>query len=102
MIRHALVQGPNQQHLTALLHINPGSIDPAILESSELLRTTLAAEVERLWNNLYPHEPPIKHFDWILDDWTIESGAYTPTLKLKRKALIERYKQQFNSLIHVQ
>jgi long-chain acyl-CoA synthetase len=100
LIRHALVQGPNQQHLTALLHVNLDAVDASTSVSPESLRVILATEVARLWNNAYPNEPPVKYFDWVLDDWTIDTGAFTPTYKLKRKVLIDRYKPKFNQLIH--
>jgi len=40
----------------------------------------------------------IKKFILIDEEFTIENGLMTPTLKLKRKKIIERYKQDLEKL----
>jgi Long-chain acyl-CoA synthetases (AMP-forming) len=40
----------------------------------------------------------IKKFVLIRDEFTIENGMLTPTLKLKRKEIIKNYKQQLENL----
>jgi len=40
----------------------------------------------------------IKKFVIINEEFTIENGMLTPTLKLKRKEIINNYKQQLENL----
>ena len=40
----------------------------------------------------------IKKFVLINEEFTIENGMLTPTLKLKRKEIIKNYKQQLENL----
>jgi long-chain acyl-CoA synthetase len=34
----------------------------------------------------------VKKFELLPNEWTIDSGELTPTLKLKRKVIMEKYK----------
>ena len=40
----------------------------------------------------------IKKFEITPDEWTIEAGHLTPTLKLKRKVIKEKYKHLFTKI----
>jgi len=40
----------------------------------------------------------IKKFILINDEFTIENGMLTPTLKLKRKEIVKNYKQRLENL----
>jgi len=40
----------------------------------------------------------IKHFKILPEDFTIENGLLTPTMKMKRKAIVARYKDTIESL----
>ena len=40
----------------------------------------------------------VKKFVLITEEFTIENGMLTPTLKLKRKEIIKKYKQQLENL----
>ncbi|GAA3765234.1 AMP-dependent synthetase/ligase [Terriglobus aquaticus] len=48
-------------------------------------------EVDRVNHDLSPWEK-IKRFRLVPDEWTPESGYLTPSLKLKRRVVVERYK----------
>lgn len=39
----------------------------------------------------------IKHFELLADEWTVENGLLTATMKLRRKVLKERYKDLIDS-----
>jgi long-chain acyl-CoA synthetase len=48
-------------------------------------------EVDKL-NQNFGHVEQIKRFELLPDEWTIDGGELTPTLKLKRKFILEKYK----------
>ena len=52
---------------------------------------------EKINNNLTLIEK-IKKFVLINDEFSIENGMLTPTLKLKRKEIIKNYKHQLENL----
>jgi len=41
------------------------------------------------YNKLFSHIEQVKKFELLPQEWTIESGELTPTLKLKRKVILE-------------
>ncbi|GAL84442.1 long-chain-fatty-acid--CoA ligase [Sporocytophaga myxococcoides] len=59
--------------------------EPAVIEKFE-------KEVE-LYNESFAQFEKIKKFQLIKAPWTIESGELTPTLKLKRKVILENFKE---------
>jgi long-chain acyl-CoA synthetase len=44
------------------------------------------------YNKEFNHVEQVKKFELVPDEWTIESGELTPTLKLKRKVIMEKYR----------
>ena len=44
------------------------------------------------FNNFFNHVEQVKKFELLPNEWTIDSGELTPTLKLKRKVIMEKYK----------
>ena len=54
---------------------------------------------DRIWkdilkyNKRFSHIEQIKQYELIAKDWTIEDGELTPTLKLKRKIILEKNKE---------
>lgn len=44
------------------------------------------------YNKEFNHVEQVKKFELMPDEWTIESGELTPTLKLKRKVIMEKYR----------
>ena len=49
-------------------------------------------------NMSFNHVEQIKKFDLLPDEWTIENGELTPTLKLKRKIILEKYSSNINAI----
>ena len=44
----------------------------------------------------------IKKPIFLADEFTIDGGELTPTLKFKRKVILEKYKKQFDTLYQVE
>ncbi len=49
-------------------------------------------------NKNFGHVEQIKKFILIADEWTVPSGDLTPTLKLKRKHLLQKYAKEIDSI----
>jgi long-chain acyl-CoA synthetase len=54
-------------------------------------------EIARL-NLLLGNTEQVKKFKLMSNEWTIDSGELTATLKLRRKFILNKYKQQVQSL----
>ena len=57
----------------------------------------LEEEVDKL-NEKFGNWEKIKRIELTPDLWTIEGGHLTPTLKLKRKVVMEKYLDLFNKI----
>ncbi len=44
------------------------------------------------FNKLFNHVEQVKKFELLPNEWTVDSGELSPTLKLKRKVIMEKYK----------
>ncbi|GBD87376.1 long-chain-fatty-acid--CoA ligase FadD15 [bacterium BMS3Abin03] len=59
---------------------------------------------ERIWRDIEKHNKrfgkiqQVKKFVLIGDDWTVETGELTPTLKLKRRVIRTKYKDLYEKL----
>ncbi|KEY19645.1 AMP-dependent synthetase/ligase [Kaistella antarctica] len=70
---------------------------PEEIANSPELKERIKKEIDYLNTKLGSWEQ-IKKFDLTPDVWSIELGLLTPTLKLKRKAVKERYIKLYNEL----
>lgn len=61
------------------------------------VRALAAAEIERLSESFRGYEKP-RGFILTKEDFTIEGGLLTPTLKLKRRVALEKYKARLDAL----
>ena len=88
-VEQALVYGDNKPYLIAILVLNNNE--------SNVSDENISKEIETINKNLSKIEK-IKKFFVIKDQFTIENGLMTPTLKLKRYKIIEKYKSQIEKL----
>jgi len=111
-IDQVMVIGENQKFASALitpdfifLH-NWASIHHiSFQDNEELIRNPLVfaryqKEVSEINQNLSDHEK-IKRFRLVSDEWTAQSGELSPTLKLKRKVLYQKYSEVINEIFSV-
>ena len=85
-IKQSLVYGDKKNYLVALI----------VTESDEN-KKEIDFYIENLNKNLSLVEK-VKKFKVIKDEFTIENGMLTPTLKLKRKKILEKYKEDLEKL----
>jgi long-chain acyl-CoA synthetase len=88
-IEQALVYGDNKPYLIALLVLKN--------EQKKTSNEDIFKELEIINKNLSKIEN-IKKFLVIDDQFTIENGLMTPTLKLKRYKIFQKYKNQLEKL----
>ena len=61
------------------------------LLKDEMVKKLYKTEVEH-YNTQFNHVEQIKKFELLPQDWSIETGEMTPKLSLKRKVIMEKYK----------
>ncbi len=61
------------------------------------IKAIIAKEVKH-YNTFFGDTEQIKKFEIVNDKWTIENGIMTPTLKVKRKVVQQRYKALIDSM----
>ncbi len=88
-IDQSIVYGDNKPYLVALLVLSEDNLN--------ITKDTIEKEVEIINKNLSRIEN-IKKFFIINEKFSIENGMLTPTLKLKRFKIIQKYKKEFEKL----
>ncbi len=94
----AIIQ-PNFQVLKDYLRIK-GIAEPATkadLIKEPAILDIIGREIEKM-NKGLGHWEQIKKFELTPDEWTIDDGLLTPTLKLKRKNVLAKYQDLYNKL----
>jgi long-chain acyl-CoA synthetase len=111
-IDQAMVIGENQKFASALiapdfqfLHDWASTQHISFLDNEELIGNTLVfalyqREVNEMNLNLSDHEK-IKRFRLVSDEWTAQTGELSPTLKLKRKVLYQKYSNIISEIFSV-
>ena len=107
-LSQAAAYGDRRKYITALVTLDREVIVPWAQEqgldasfeelaSNAQVQRLIANEIERLNGQLARYET-IKRFWIVPGDFTIEAGELTPTMKLKRRVVVEKYQQQLDSL----
>jgi len=86
LIKQAFIYGDKKNYLVAIMVCD-----------KETNKEGIKLVVENINNNLSLIEK-IKKFILINNEFTIDNGMLTPTLKLKRKEIVKNYKQQLENL----
>ncbi len=88
-IDQSIVYGDNKPYLVVLLVLSDDNINAT--------QDQIQKEIENINKNLSKIEN-IKKFFIINEKFSIENGMLTPTLKLKRYKIIQKYKNEFEKL----
>jgi long-chain acyl-CoA synthetase len=70
------------------------------LAMNEAVRATVTTELDRLQSGIASYER-VRRFMLLPDEFTIENGMMTPTLKIRRKAVEERYRELIEAMYQV-
>ena len=108
-IEQIVVVGENQKFAAALIrpdfaflkdwcksHEIPYTTNEEMIHNEEV-KKRYDKEVKKLNEGLGEVEK-VKKYQLIADEWTIANGILTPTLKVKRKVVMERYCEQIDKL----
>ena len=108
-IEQIMVIGENQKHAAAYIvpafaeiknWLKAQNIEPKnhqeIIENKSVIKL-IQDEVNRFNQDLGKVEQ-IKKFELIDHEWTVDGGELTPTLKPKRKIIMEKHKNLFNKI----
>ena len=88
-IEQALVYGDNKPYLVSLIILST--------DNKNIKNYEIQEEIETINKNFSKIEK-IKKYFIINEQFTIDNGMLTPTLKLKRYKIIQKYKNQFEKL----
>ena len=67
------------------------------IANNPVIKERIQKEIDKMNQDL-GHWEQIKLFRLTSDEWTIDDGHLTPTLKLKRKVVMEKYKSLYNEM----
>ncbi|MBL0234265.1 MAG: long-chain fatty acid--CoA ligase [Chitinophagaceae bacterium] len=58
----------------------------------------LIKDLVESFNKFFNHVEQIKRFELVPTEWTIDGGELTPTMKLKRKVIMEKYREAIDRI----
>jgi long-subunit acyl-CoA synthetase (AMP-forming) len=108
-VAQALVVGDGRHYLAALFTLDPLRVATAAAEAGSPARDVATAaeclrfraylerELERI-NAEFARFETIKRFALLPEEWSVAGGELTPTLKLRRKAILEKYRAEIERL----
>lgn len=101
IIQQAVVVGEGRPHLGALLipdfdRLGFKGPRDQVVQKSEVLDPV--RDVVKTVNRLLPRHEQIKNFRLLSSIFTVETGELTPTLKVRRPVVLERYRAEIDDL----
>ncbi|MGA9637829.1 AMP-dependent synthetase/ligase [Flavobacterium sp.] len=77
-------------------NIDLGTTNESLITNEKVI-ARFKEEIDTI-NEKFGHWEQIKRFELTPDLWTPENGQLTPTMKLKRKVVLEKYKELFDKI----
>ncbi len=103
LVGHACVVGDRRPYLVAVLALDPEQLEAAFGGSN--LRWSISPRFEAAVEAAVPpanaevaRVEQVKKYAVVADDWTPESGLLTPSFKLKRSVVQDRYRDLIEAL----
>ena len=108
LVEQAVVVGSEYKFCAALIVLDAQAVrhhlgeDAAALKAAALAShaaviRSIEKEVKAI-NEALPHWEQVKKFHLLEEPFTIEGGELTPTLKVKRRVVHEKYRQQIEAM----
>lgn len=60
----------------------------------------LYKEMVESFNKFFSHVEQVKRFELLPEEWSVETGEMTPKLSLKRKVILEKYRDSIGRIYH--
>jgi long-chain acyl-CoA synthetase len=108
-IGQVVAYGDRKKYVSALITLDPdgireyaakvglGSDDPEVLVNKPEVRELIEREVAER-NRLLASFETIKKYCLLARDFSIEAGEMTPSLKIKRKVVVDKYRDELEAL----
>jgi len=109
VVAQAVVVGDRQKYLAALVTLDPERLlaearaagsaahDAATAAECATFRAHLERQIEKI-NERLARVQTVKRFTILPSELTVDGGELTPTLKLRRKVIAQKYAQQIESM----
>ncbi|MDR1792843.1 MAG: long-chain fatty acid--CoA ligase [Bacteroidales bacterium] len=109
LIENLMVVGANEKYASAVIipnftylkywaiKHNMPQLDNEQLVQNEQVIARVQREIDQINATLSPHEQ-LKRVKIIADEWSIQTGELSPTLKLRRKIIYEKYDKLFRQI----
>ncbi|MFW2373873.1 MAG: AMP-dependent synthetase/ligase [Gammaproteobacteria bacterium] len=103
-----MIIGEGRPYLSALLVLNPDAWadlavnlslhpdNPEAIRSSHVEKVVLSIISEHI--KQFPGYARVRKITLLKDEWTVDNGLLTPTLKVKRAKVMERYKDEIQAM----
>jgi long-chain acyl-CoA synthetase len=97
-----LVVGESRPYLSALVAINPDYAQTLGLNIHDISEQQMEEILTRINNHLdnFPGYAKIIQVTIFEEPCSVENGLITPTLKLKRKKILQRYAKEYDGMYH--
>lgn len=97
LVGNIVIYGDQKKFVVALISLSQLAIQISMQNSKQELDEKIRNHIAQVNSELAGFET-VKKFALTQDQWTIENGLLTPSLKVKRKKLIEKYKDDLEAL----
>ena len=102
-VEQVMIVGPERKYVGALIVPSFPNLKDwcrqhniSYTSNEEMIRNPkvidMMKELVEIFNTYFNHVEQIKKFELLPNEWTVDGGELTPTLKLKRKVIMEKYR----------
>ena len=109
LVNQVALIGDNRKFVSAIVSPNFQALEKWAsghnISTADHTKLVLEPDVKKAYQDIadkvnagLEHHETIKKVLVVPDDWTVESGELTPSLKLKRRVITEKYKEQIDKL----
>lgn len=106
LINEAVLIGDEKRYLTVLLTLEPDALqewakkhgaDAATAHENPELRAEIQAHIDEV-NPEFARVERVQKFTLLPENFTVEAGQLTPSLKIKRRIIVEQFDDEINSM----